>query len=299
MSNLFRYTKRPIQKQNENAFPVNRKSCRVPTSHGPQNRAVIQRPHRKKKGVSTERSIQIYMNRFTNQYEQIYISTKIFTLAPYSHDLFTCLVGATGHSQVEVHCEGGPGGLAEQSTHQPGAPLQNVPSQIMIDDTIQELEGRLPDNDLVCIACGCGDCTVGHWVRWCIVPIVAVHRLLGLKRYVGHLEEISRLSQRALTVCSLVVFHFRRLLRQEGAFLHQTCGERHSPVWRCRRICQEVSLNAHVQLRLRLEEHRRSGLACVCHEDGLTLVRTLPVHMSTFLRPPRGKFSGTTIFKRL
>ena len=208
-----------------------------------------------------------------------------FTLAPYSHDLFTCLVGATGQSQVEVYCEGAPGGLAEQSTRQPGAPLQNAPSQIMIDDTIQELDGRLPDNDLVCIACGCGDCTVGHWVRWCIVPIVAVHRLLGLQRYVGHLVEVSRLSQRALTVCSLVVFHFRRLLRQEGAFLHQTRGERHSPVWWCRRICQEVSLNAHVQLRLRLEEHRRSGLACVCHEDGLTLVRTLPVHMSTFLRP--------------
>ena len=102
-----------------------------------------------------------------------------FTLAPYSHDLFTCLVGATGHSQVEVHCEGGPGGLAEQSTHQPGAPLQNVPSQIMIDNTIQELEGRLPDNDLVCIACGCGDCTVGHCMGamvhcpYCCSPPVA------------------------------------------------------------------------------------------------------------------------------
>ena len=71
MSNLFRYTKRPIQKKN--AFPVNRKSCRA---HGPQHRAVIQRPHRKKKGVSTERSIQIYMNRYTNQYEQVYKSTK-------------------------------------------------------------------------------------------------------------------------------------------------------------------------------------------------------------------------------
>ena len=31
----------------------------------------------KKKGVSTERSIQIYMNRYTNQYEQVYKSTKI------------------------------------------------------------------------------------------------------------------------------------------------------------------------------------------------------------------------------
>ena len=31
----------------------------------------------KKKGVSTERSIQIYMNRYTSQYEQVYKSTKI------------------------------------------------------------------------------------------------------------------------------------------------------------------------------------------------------------------------------
>ena len=36
--------------------------------------------------------------------------------------------------------------------------------------------------DLVCIVCSCGDCTVGHQVRWCIVPIVVTHRLLGLRR---------------------------------------------------------------------------------------------------------------------
>ena len=63
-----------VQFKKKTAFPVNRKSCRA---HGPQHRAVIQRPHRKKKGVSTERSIQIYMNRYTNQYEQVYKSTKI------------------------------------------------------------------------------------------------------------------------------------------------------------------------------------------------------------------------------
>ena len=77
MSNLFRYTKRPIQKQNKNAFPVNRKSCRVPrvsrTSEPRSHPATTP----KKKGVSTERSIKIYMNRYTNQYEQVYKSTKI------------------------------------------------------------------------------------------------------------------------------------------------------------------------------------------------------------------------------
>ena len=163
--------------------------------------------------------------------------------------------------------------------------IVDVPPQDLVARLTQELDCRLPDNDLVCIACGCGDCTVGHWVRWFIVPIVAAHRLLGLRRYIGHLDEVSRLSQRSLTVCSLVVFHFRRLLRQAGGFHHQTRGERHSPVWWCRRICQEVSLNAHVQLHIRLEEDRRSALACTCTEDGFVMARTLPVHLSTFLRP--------------
>ena len=27
-----------------------------------------------------------------------------------------------------------------------------------------------PANDTVCAACGCGDNTIGHWTRWCIVP---------------------------------------------------------------------------------------------------------------------------------
>ena len=60
-----------------------------------------------------------------------------------------------------------------------GSPPLDVPPQDLVDRLTQELDCRLPDNDLVCIACGCGDCTVGHWVRWCIVPIVAAHRLLA------------------------------------------------------------------------------------------------------------------------
>ena len=76
MSNLFRYTKRPIQKQ-KTLFREIAKAVASRASHGPHNRAVIQRQHRKKKGDSTERSIQIYMNRYTNQYEQVYKSTKI------------------------------------------------------------------------------------------------------------------------------------------------------------------------------------------------------------------------------
>ena len=30
----------------------------------------------------------------------------------------------------------------------------------------------LPAHDVVCRACGCGDNTIGHWTRWCIVPLI-------------------------------------------------------------------------------------------------------------------------------
>ena len=38
----------------------------------------------------------------------------------------------------------------------------------------------VPTDDCVCRACGTGDNTVGHWSRWCIVPIIVVCHLLKL-----------------------------------------------------------------------------------------------------------------------
>ena len=29
-----------------------------------------------------------------------------------------------------------------------------------------------------CVACGCGDNTIGHWTRWCIIPFVVVWIIL-------------------------------------------------------------------------------------------------------------------------
>lgn len=65
-------------------------------------------------------------------------------------------------------------------------------------------------------------------------------------------NQVVRTSTSALTVCSLVIFHYRRLLRQEGAFFHQTNGDRKSPLCWCRKLAQEVSQNAHISLNLRL-----------------------------------------------
>lgn len=83
------------------------------------------------------------------------------------------------------------------------------------------LQQAMPKDDCVCRACGTGDNTVGHWSRWCIAPIIVACHLLKTPFLSDCLNQIAGDGDRNTAVCSLVVAQFRRLLRQEGAFLHQ------------------------------------------------------------------------------
>ena len=71
-----------------------------------------------------------------------------------------------------------------------------------------------------CIACAKGDNTVGHWVRWCVVPISALRSLTGDNSILS-LAEGSRKSAKHLAIASRVVHQFRLLLRESGAMRHQ------------------------------------------------------------------------------
>ena len=71
-----------------------------------------------------------------------------------------------------------------------------------------------------CRACGCGDNSVGHWTRWCVVPLLTAWILLCPEQPLVCLNAIACTSPRAAAVCTLVVAAFRRLLRQEGSFVH-------------------------------------------------------------------------------
>ncbi len=35
-----------------------------------------------------------------------------------------------------------------------------------------------PAHVVVCRACGCGDNTIGHWTRWCVVPLIVAIAIL-------------------------------------------------------------------------------------------------------------------------
>ena len=118
------------------------------------------------------------------------------TLAPFSQDLFRCqavVLQERAHEDAsdELHCQGERLNNNRQIDSLCELTLQDQ------NRLVQELDQQIPDNNLVCIACGCGDCTVGHWVRWCIIPIVVAHRLLGLHSYVGTLDRLSRISPKS------------------------------------------------------------------------------------------------------
>ena len=59
-----------------------------------------------------------------------------------------------------------------------------------------------------CVACTKGDNTVGHWVRWCVVPISALRSLTGDDSILS-LAEGSRKSVKHLAIASRVVHQFR------------------------------------------------------------------------------------------
>ena len=88
-----------------------------------------------------------------------------------------------------------------------------------------------PTSELICRACGCGDSTIGHWTRWCPVPLIVALSILRPARSVDNIGQLARLGVKQAVTCTLVLASFRRLLRQEGAFLHQKCSDPKDVLW--------------------------------------------------------------------
>ena len=61
-----------------------------------------------------------------------------------------------------------------------------------------------PANETVCAACGCGDNTIGHWSRWCIVPLLVAWILAQPGHPWATLNDIAVNSRRTATICTLV-----------------------------------------------------------------------------------------------
>ena len=64
------------------------------------------------------------------------------------------------------------------------------------------------------------------------------------------LDQLAGVGSREAIVCTLVLASFRRLLRQEGAFLHQQAAAAKPVQWWVLALHENVAKDAHIQLQV-------------------------------------------------
>ena len=144
----------------------------------------------------------------------------------------------------------------------------------------------MPAHDVVCRACHCGDNSIGHWTRWCVVPLIVAIAVLKPSHSDLTLCQLACQSPRHAVVCTLVLASFRRLLRQEGAFLHQQSAEAKRVQWWILKLHENVARDAHVQLHVEFPVHGEGLGRCNLNDTLVGARRILPLDYSTMHLPP-------------
>ena len=136
-----------------------------------------------------------------------------------------------------------------------------------------------------CIACGCGDNTIGHWSRWCIIPFTVAWVILRPSHLFQCLSDLAVVSPRYNAICTITIAAFRRLLRQEGAFFHQTPNDTKPICWWIDTLLSAVSQDAPQELDVSFFRSISMPSRCKINMDALALVKVLPVDIDTMHLP--------------
>ena len=147
-------------------------------------------------------------------------------------------------------------------------------SQNQLSTWAQDWEVK-PAHVVVCRACGCGDNTIGHWTRWCVVPLIVALAILEPTEREVTLDQLACVGPRQAVVCTLILASFRRLLRQEGAFLHQHAAEAKSVQWWIATLHENVAKDAHVQLQVDFPRCQGTSGRCTLHDAQVGVQRIL------------------------
>ena len=137
-----------------------------------------------------------------------------------------------------------------------------------------------------CIACGCGDNTIGHWSRWCIIPFTVAWIILRPSPLFQCLSDLAVVSPRYNAICTITIAAFRRLLRQEGAFFHQAPNDTKPICWWIDTLLSAVSQDAPQELDVPFFRSINMPARCKINMDALALVKVLPVDIDTMHLPP-------------
>ena len=152
-------------------------------------------------------------------------------------------------------------------------------------DRIKESWDIAPASDTVCRACGCGDNTIGHWARWCPVPLIVALSILRPSRQVD-LGQLARMGVEYAVTCTLVIASFRRLLRQEGAFLHQKAAEPKDVLWWITTLHEMVATDSHIELGVEFPQRTWAMRCCSLSAQKVAVEKVMPLDCSTMHLPP-------------
>ena len=134
-----------------------------------------------------------------------------------------------------------------------------------------------PASDTVCRACGCGDNTIGHWTRWCPVPLIVALSILRPSRQVDNLGQLARMGVKYAVTCTLVIASFRRLLRQEGAFLHQQAAEPKDVLWWITTLYEMVATDSHIELGIEFPKRTWAMGCCSLSAQKVSVRKIMPL----------------------
>ena len=168
-------------------------------------------------------------------------------------------------------------------------PLLNAYTSAQANDKIREWQQSweiVPVSDVGCRACGCGDNTIGHWTRWCPIPLIVALSVLRPARQVDNLGQLARMGVKHAVTCTLVIASFRRLLRQEGAFLHQKAAEPKDVLWWITTLHEMIATDSHIELGFGFPKGTWAMGCCSLSAQKVALKKVMPLDYSTMHLPP-------------
>ena len=83
-----------------------------------------------------------------------------------------------------------------------------------------------------------------------IGPLLVALSILRPTRLPENIGQLVRSGVKHAVTCTLVLASFRRLLRQEGAFLHQKCSDSKDVLWWVTTLHEMVATDSHIELGL-------------------------------------------------
>ena len=162
-----------------------------------------------------------------------------------------------------------------------GGPLDHLPRTVPADDQTERQEAWES-----CVACNQGDNTIGHWVRWCTVPIMALRDLTGDVTIIS-LAEGSRRGPKQLAIASRIVHQFRLLLREAGAMRHQVTAPSVPPDTWINKLVQRVQTELPSDLRMQQVKGQHMITRCSLEESLICCCDKPPLHIASAMAPAR------------